>query len=95
MPMAQPIRRCFASPEGRVSARNPDTETWGGLWKGSDAVSPPQLSRGGLIARTAPRHVHGHNDQPALHLREGVRRVFRNHHVIALGNSPWRSAFEL
>lgn len=71
------------------------TKTWEGLWRDSDAPSPTRLPRGGLIGRTAPRHVHGHNDQPALHLREGVRRVFRNHRVIALGNSPWRSAFQL
>jgi hypothetical protein len=35
-------------------------------------LSEPSAS-GGLIGRTAPRHVHGHNEQPALHLREGVR----------------------
>jgi len=61
----------------------------------SDFPIPLTFPSGGLIGRTAPGQVHGHNDQPALHLREGVRRVFRNHDVIALGDSPWRSAFEL
>src|SRR5215471_2850670 len=48
-----------------------------------------------LIRRTGPWDVHGHNDKTTLHLREGVSRVFRNQHVIAFGNSPGRTAFEL
>jgi hypothetical protein len=53
-----------------------------------------QLPSGRLIGNTTPRQVHGHDDQPALNLREGMRRVFRNHHIIAFANSLWCSALD-
>jgi hypothetical protein len=39
-----------------------------GLGEGALAAHLPMIRR--LIGRTAPWYVHGHNDQPTLHLRE-------------------------